>query len=1136
MRRTASVLLSLAIVSTLLGVPAAAAAGSTVSIGDDLVPGQGLAARFEAYSTLARLRDERPAGVPAEPVAEADRHARSALAHVRGDAMIAKTGFALDEKVVDALERLAGSTSTTAAVRTVGTGLVEADRIAAARELQVFLELPFTTTTASVDAKGRPVPRSKVVGDFTEEYQRSERASAAGDLESAVQHAGAAWQKVNAAITDYAVTSDTDGDLLSADRERALGLSPTSKDTDADGLADSVEVLTTMTDPTRPRSDGTTPDLTADRDRDGLGNDVELRLGTDPVDPDSDGDGLLDGAERTFGSDPLKADTDDDRLGDVSEQRLRTDPRDPDSDDDGVLDGDEVYASPVETGLAGVSVEVTGVGDVGRTVRVRDESASTRFADFPGKLSPAVDLSTTAAFTGADIAFAFDPAQVPGRDLANVKVGWYDEQTGLLVPMQTTVDPSGRATARADHFTTFVLFYVPNWSTAFTVQAPGGGPGNGGVGKVDVVLTLDSSGSMTTNDPQGLRRTAAKSFVDGLLEVDRAGVVDFDSFAALTQPLTTDHVAVKAAIDRINSSGGTDIGAGVRVGNAELIAKAEPDRAKAQIVLTDGEGAYDPALTTQAKDNGITVYTIGLGAFVDAALLQGIATSTGGQYFAVAQAADLPKVFDRIGSDIDPDADTDGDGLLDTWEITGMPMGTGIRVFTDPAVPDTDGDGLLDGDEMVTQTSTVGGFLPYSFWAMLSDPNEDDSDGDRLPDGEEVDGAAGAAMLPDQDSDGAQDGDEYERGWSVTDPNADGDGFDDGEELANRTSALHYDASLADRGRALVSGAILGEVGYWLADRGTSVGVSLLYPPFGPPQVVPEVAGLTPCDIPFVKCVDLYTFQAVDVEQVEYAIGMVVLGLVPFVDIVVAVRDTIGAAIQGEYGWAVFEVLGGALGFFVPVAGDVPGIVKDLGKHISRFPRSLDEVVRAVAQFEKLGAVRVPVIKLLKRSVTTELAGNGLTDAGLLGLAVGGRSLDELLATVRAADEVAPGVPGKFYDLNATRGHWGREAEDVVRAAKGGVSKRFPTTVQVRGKDSPRIVDSAVGPPFSLTEVKTGDGAYSSRMQTQIDKDSELLQTGAAVDYAWEFFPSGRSGTIGPDARTLAALQAAGLHVKIWLP
>ena len=72
---------------------------------------------------------------------------------------------------------------------------------------------------------------------------------------------------------------------------------------------------------------------------------------------------------------------------------------------------------------------------------------------------------------------------------------------------------------------------------------------------------------------------------------------------------------------------------------AGALDEIEPDRAKAQIVLTDGEGAYSAALTQQAKDNGITIYTIGLGTSVDTALLQGIATATGGQYFGVAQAA-----------------------------------------------------------------------------------------------------------------------------------------------------------------------------------------------------------------------------------------------------------------------------------------------------------------------------------------------------------------------------------------------------------------------------------------------------------------------------------------------------------------
>jgi hypothetical protein len=62
------------------------------------------------------------------------------------------------------------------------------------------------------------------------------------------------------------------------------------------------------------------PDAGLDTDGDGLPDDRELELGTDPKNPDSDGDGLNDGDEIDFGSDP----------------------NNPDSDGDGFTDGEEV--------------------------------------------------------------------------------------------------------------------------------------------------------------------------------------------------------------------------------------------------------------------------------------------------------------------------------------------------------------------------------------------------------------------------------------------------------------------------------------------------------------------------------------------------------------------------------------------------------------------------------------------------------------------------------------------------------------------------------------------------------------------------------------------------------------------------
>ncbi len=81
-----------------------------------------------------------------------------------------------------------------------------------------------------------------------------------------------------------------------------------------------------------------------DKDKDGLLNDVEERIGTDPENADSDGDRLKDGDEvNQYKTDPLKEDTDGDNLKDYDEiKKYMTDPLKPDSDADGLNDYDEI--------------------------------------------------------------------------------------------------------------------------------------------------------------------------------------------------------------------------------------------------------------------------------------------------------------------------------------------------------------------------------------------------------------------------------------------------------------------------------------------------------------------------------------------------------------------------------------------------------------------------------------------------------------------------------------------------------------------------------------------------------------------------------------------------------------------------
>lgn len=105
---------------------------------------------------------------------------------------------------------------------------------------------------------------------------------------------------------------DTDGDGLSDEREATLGTDPENDDTDGDGIPDGIEVET-QTDPKNPDTDHDgLNDAREDANRNGVLDDGE----TDPRRSDTDGGGMPDPDEvRTMGQDPRYA-ADDDTDGD----------------------------------------------------------------------------------------------------------------------------------------------------------------------------------------------------------------------------------------------------------------------------------------------------------------------------------------------------------------------------------------------------------------------------------------------------------------------------------------------------------------------------------------------------------------------------------------------------------------------------------------------------------------------------------------------------------------------------------------------------------------------------------------------------------------------------------------------------
>jgi Putative Flp pilus-assembly TadE/G-like/von Willebrand factor type A domain len=231
----------------------------------------------------------------------------------------------------------------------------------------------------------------------------------------------------------------------------------------------------------------------------------------------------------------------------------------------------------------------------------------------------------------------------------------------------------------------------------------------------DIVVVLDRSGSMCTIShssyqcresdrrppPDGtvipafswepLRSTqeAAVNFSMFFTPVyDEFGLVSYHTTATLEQPLTTNFnnagdttfsddtingcVNCSLFADQVlelQPGSSTNIGHGIYVAANELLyGSGRPTAAKIMVLLTDGianrcyaSGSNCGTTTAEtyadnqalaAANNGITIYTIGLGPDVNDSLLQSIADVGGGIYLNAPTADDLQDTFDAIADSI----------------------------------------------------------------------------------------------------------------------------------------------------------------------------------------------------------------------------------------------------------------------------------------------------------------------------------------------------------------------------------------------------------------------------------------------------------------------------------------------------
>jgi Ca-activated chloride channel homolog len=194
---------------------------------------------------------------------------------------------------------------------------------------------------------------------------------------------------------------------------------------------------------------------------------------------------------------------------------------------------------------------------------------------------------------------------------------------------------------------------------------------------IDIVMSLDISGSMLAEDLKPNRLEAAKQvasdFISGRPN-DRVGLVIFAGETFTQVPLTTDHNVLIRLFNEVES-GMIDDGTAIGDGLATAVSRLQESKAisKVIILLTDGVnnmGSIDPVSAAEmAKLYGIRIYTIGIGSRgtapypvqtpfgiryqnmeveIDEELLRNVATMTEGKYFRATSNTSLKEIYEEI--------------------------------------------------------------------------------------------------------------------------------------------------------------------------------------------------------------------------------------------------------------------------------------------------------------------------------------------------------------------------------------------------------------------------------------------------------------------------------------------------------
>ncbi|MHA1531624.1 MAG: hypothetical protein ACTSR6_06465 [Candidatus Heimdallarchaeota archaeon] len=590
-------------------------------------------------------------------------------------------------------------------------------------------------------------------------------------------------------------------------------------DTDHDDLSNLEELSVYFTDPIDPDSDD---DLLLDGD--------EILYGLDPFDPDEDSDLILDGweisyglnphnvtdasddfepdgltnlEEFTYGSDPYLSDTDSDSLTDGDEVNIHgTHPNNPDTDDDQLTDGDEILIHG--TNATNPDSEYDGMPD-GYEIA---NSLNPLFND--SGLDPDVDSITNLGEYGYGTNPNLNDTDTDNLDDFEEIFVYFsnpltnDTDFDLLDDYyEVMIDPLDDQYLQNNTFQT-----DPNlWDTDGDQLSDHNEIAISGTNP----LMNDTDGDLML-DGYEVIYNLNPFFDDASLNYDTDELTNYEEFLYNGDPFDSD-TDDDRLLDSEEVFWGTDLNLddtdgdyltdyneiiiyGTNATNWDTDFDGLSDSLE---VFNFGTSPFDPDTDNDSLTDGDEIFLYGSHPLrVDSdfdGLIDPLEIVFGSApYLADTDSDGMDDYFEYVYNFNplydDSRDDLDGDGLVNVAEYW---------YFSDPTVNDTDGDLLNDADEV---------------YLYLSSPIKVDTDDDGLTDFQEAIVYNTSPNDPDMDDDGLLDGEEIM--IYNTDPDrydTDNDGYSDFEEIEEGTNPLNPSSNPGKRLLTILASVFSGTVG-----------------------------------------------------------------------------------------------------------------------------------------------------------------------------------------------------------------------------------------------------------------------------------------------------------------------------------